>query len=335
MTVVRITIKKVLSQSDYFYRLSTFLDFASEYWVQTNASFPSPQLEAYAQAIAQAESRLHPSCVLFNSAVVKLMTPGLSAEALRGQFSHYGLDRLRGQVAMAEDDALAFPPVVADFVRTGMRGRAGRLLIPHVLTAAEWLLYSRTHVLPLRFQRQSMLDQASAPPILSFSQELLAAIHPCNGVYILPIAPGDAEQSPRRVSEFVCVGFRVGPAKSKKKKPKKSSPRRFDLGEEETQTASPLITKSVRHKVPVVGVVYLLQSGPHYKIGKSINPDKRVGQIKLQLPFPTEVIHTIRAANPSEAESYWHRRFASLRQNGEWFLLTDAEVSAFKAVSEM
>jgi hypothetical protein len=96
-----------------------------------------------------------------------------------------------------------------------------------------------------------------------------------------------------------------------------------------------LTSKRSKSKSQTEGVVYLLKAGPHFKIGKSVAFDKRLGQIKLQLPYAVEVVHTIRAANVSEVESYWHRRFASLRQNGEWFLLTDAEVEEFKSISNM
>lgn len=106
------------------------------------------------------------------------------------------------------------------------------------------------------------------------------------------------------------------------------------LGSDEAETDAALPTPK-KSKVPVAGVVYMLQGGQWFKIGKSVNPDKRLTQIKLQIPFPVEVVHTIRAADPLKAEAHWHRRFAALRQNGEWFLLTDAEVKEFKSVSEM
>jgi hypothetical protein len=82
-------------------------------------------------------------------------------------------------------------------------------------------------------------------------------------------------------------------------------------------------------------VVYLLQAGEHFKIGKSVDLNKRLGQIKLQLPYPVEVVHVIQAANPLQAEAHWHKHFASLRRNGEWFVLTPAEVGEFKSASQM
>ena len=65
------------------------------------------------------------------------------------------------------------------------------------------------------------------------------------------------------------------------------------------------------------GSVYLLKAGPYYKIGKSINFDQRLNQIKLQLPYPIEVLHRILTDDVTGIESYWHRRFAMKRTNGE------------------
>lgn len=79
------------------------------------------------------------------------------------------------------------------------------------------------------------------------------------------------------------------------------------------------------------GVVYLLQAGPFYKIGKATDFSKRLNQIKLQLPYPVEVTHQIECDDISHVETYWHRRFASKRQNGEWFVLTQEDVAEFKS----
>ena len=83
------------------------------------------------------------------------------------------------------------------------------------------------------------------------------------------------------------------------------------------------------------GSVYLLKAGPYYKIGKSINFDQRLNQIKLQLPYPIEVIHRILTDDVTGIESYWHRRFAMKRTNGEWFLLTDEDVAIFTSRTQM
>jgi hypothetical protein len=81
-----------------------------------------------------------------------------------------------------------------------------------------------------------------------------------------------------------------------------------------------------------VGYVYLLKHGSRheYKIGKTFNPLRREGEIRLQLPEKIEPIHYIETDDPSGIEKYWHNRFADKRKEGEWFNLTSADVQAFK-----
>ena len=332
MTVVRITIKKSLISGTYAYRHSIVGAFATEYVVRTSASFLSDQLDECAKNIAQAESRIYYDCVRFDKAIVKLATPGASGEELRGQFSHVGLDDLRGQLKKPAEEPMAYPPVAAVFGRQTNGGRHGRLILPFALTTSEWNLYTHNRVLPLRFQKT---DDVSAS---LFDNDLFAAIQSCSGTYVMAGSEEDTSQSLRTIWNFFFSDFQVSSLKTKRKKSsataKKAAARRALLQSEEAGIDSSS-AKTSRIKVSTPGLVYMLQAGQHFKIGMTINLDKRLTQIKLQLPFAATLVHTIKAANPSQAESHWHRRFASLRLNGEWFALSPAEVNEFKNVSEM
>jgi hypothetical protein len=81
-----------------------------------------------------------------------------------------------------------------------------------------------------------------------------------------------------------------------------------------------------------VGYVYLLRHGTRneYKIGRTNNPIRREGEIRLELPEKIQPIHYIETDDPSGIENYWHSRFASKRKEGEWFLLTADDIRAFK-----
>lgn len=81
-----------------------------------------------------------------------------------------------------------------------------------------------------------------------------------------------------------------------------------------------------------VGFVYLLRHGTRneYKIGRTNNPIRREGEIRLELPEKIQPLHYIETDDPSGIEKYWHSRFASKRKEGEWFSLTADDVRAFK-----
>jgi len=69
------------------------------------------------------------------------------------------------------------------------------------------------------------------------------------------------------------------------------------------------------------GYVYLIHAvgSNYYKIGKSVNPDRRILQIAPQMPFPVRFIHLWHSNFMSLGEAYLHRVFQEHRTNGEWF----------------
>jgi hypothetical protein len=92
----------------------------------------------------------------------------------------------------------------------------------------------------------------------------------------------------------------------------------------------------VNHDDPKLsGGVYLLRAGNYYKIGKANVFDKRISQIRLQLPYEIDVVHVIYSRNPYETERMWHERFADKRLNGEWFALSPFDVEEFTSQTIM
>jgi hypothetical protein len=71
-------------------------------------------------------------------------------------------------------------------------------------------------------------------------------------------------------------------------------------------------------------------SRSEYKIGRTSNPIRREGEMRLQLPERVKPVHYIETDDPAGVETYWHTRFATKRKEGEWFALSPDDVRAFK-----
>jgi len=86
-----------------------------------------------------------------------------------------------------------------------------------------------------------------------------------------------------------------------------------------------------RGRAPIHGYVYMMRSGRRYKIGFTSAPSRRHREVRLDLPDPTILVHSIATDDPAGIEAYWHGRFQSKRvRDTEFFDLDAGDVAAFK-----
>jgi hypothetical protein len=98
----------------------------------------------------------------------------------------------------------------------------------------------------------------------------------------------------------------------------------------DTNASSREIDTPPKLKKTPTGYVYLMQSGRHFKIGRSNSVGRREWELGIKIPVPPKTIHVIETDDPVGVEVYWHRRFAEKRGEGEWFNLRADDVAAFK-----
>jgi len=85
------------------------------------------------------------------------------------------------------------------------------------------------------------------------------------------------------------------------------------------------------------GFVYIFQWNNEFKIGKSIDPDRRKKEIKSRTGRDSREIHRIFSTDYTKAEEWLHEHFQKKRAYGEagieWFLLDDADIDWLKSIS--
>lgn len=77
------------------------------------------------------------------------------------------------------------------------------------------------------------------------------------------------------------------------------------------------------------GYIYVIQDTEYsklYKIGRTVEPARRLNDIRNFLPGSSEIIAIVDTQDAPTLEWQLHQRYAERRKRGEWFALTDTEV---------
>lgn len=83
-----------------------------------------------------------------------------------------------------------------------------------------------------------------------------------------------------------------------------------------------------------VGFVYLIEGNSReVKIGRALEPHKRLGELQMGNPNSLTIWKAIPAEDRMALEAYLHSRFASFRIRGEWFKLPVEEIRWLEHVS--
>jgi len=77
------------------------------------------------------------------------------------------------------------------------------------------------------------------------------------------------------------------------------------------------------------GYIYFVKSQYGYKIGKAKDLSKRLRTFDVKLPFETECKYYFRTHNMRLSEMATHDYFKDYRLNGEWFNITNIQISEY------
>lgn len=88
-----------------------------------------------------------------------------------------------------------------------------------------------------------------------------------------------------------------------------------------------LLNLTMQNDKGAFGYVYVLKSDSgHYKIGKTNNPNDRLGTFSVKLPMEVEYLVLIESPNYHRLESVLHKQYDHKRINGEWFNLSPTDL---------
>lgn len=87
-------------------------------------------------------------------------------------------------------------------------------------------------------------------------------------------------------------------------------------------------------RTPSPGHVYIVEGNGLYKIGRTTRLTKRIKHFSTLFPFPITLVTTIPTDDPVALEKRLHQRFSELRRTGEWFALSETDLSYIRRIRD-
>lgn len=103
----------------------------------------------------------------------------------------------------------------------------------------------------------------------------------------------------------------------------------------DTVSIFPSIPAAIVHSYPYGQYCYLIQDASvtrFFKIGRTNNPGHRMTDFGVLLPFKISIVHIIPCQDSHALESQLHQKYRNRRVRGEWFALTNEDVSEILAM---
>lgn len=75
--------------------------------------------------------------------------------------------------------------------------------------------------------------------------------------------------------------------------------------------------------------IYLIRGGAFYKIGIADNPQKRLKELQTGNAERLELVRAVACLDAKNAERFLHSHFRRKQRVGEWFFLTDRDITSF------
>ncbi|CQR46591.1 T5orf172 domain protein [Paraliobacillus sp. PM-2] len=90
----------------------------------------------------------------------------------------------------------------------------------------------------------------------------------------------------------------------------------------------PISQRFESNEIDTSYVYFIKESGMgHIKIGKADDPDQRKKELSTGSSHIHEIVHLIKTKAPYKTENFFHCHFRNKRIKGEWFDLTENDLS--------